>query len=205
MKSLICLFGLVGLTASAALADVDYNTDGSMLTCGTASDCSSTGTSVTIGGLTLTYNPGSDMNVGTPSYINLGTIISTGTGNQVAITGVQLTIDITSIPGGSGTLPVGTVSGLLSTNGSTASIDFSPSNTTTGFGTLPGVVIGGYTYQVTNPSLALVAPESGIPGQLGQTSIQGAVTGPVPEPVSVLPMLGMSLGVIFLWRRRATR
>ena len=62
--------------------------------------------------------------------------------------------------------------------GKTPEILFSPNNTTTGFGTLPGVVIAGggsqFTYQILNPALGLLAPTVGNP--VGQTSIQGAVT-----------------------------
>ncbi len=210
MKSLICLLGLVGLMAASASADtISYNTTGSTLSCNGISGCvQDASTEITLGGLTLTYNSGSGMNVGTPSYINLGTIVSTGTGTNITMTGLLLTIDINSTPGGFGSLPNGTISGKLSTNSSGASINFSPSNTTTSFGMLPGLVLEAsdvlYTYQVANTSLALVAPQSGIPGQLGQTSIQGDVTSAdIPEPSDLLPILG--LGLIGLWRRRATR
>ena len=55
------------------------------------------------------------------------------------------------------------------------------------FGTLPGVVISGgaqsFTYQVLNPTLGLQAPTVGNP--VGQTSIQGAVTNPADNLVSL--------------------
>jgi len=120
------------------------------------------------------------------------------------LTGLLLTINVNATPPGAGaTLPNGAVSGLLSTDNSGATILFSPNNTTTGFGTLPGVVISGggqaFTYQVLNPSLGLQAPTVGNP--IGQTSIQGAVTetvaqggSAVPEPAT-LGLLGAGLRV----------
>ena len=205
LKSLICFFGLVALTAAVASADiVSYNTTGSTLSCNGIAGCvQDTSTSITDGGLTLTYSPGSGSDVVTPSIINLGNITSGGTGADVTMTGLLLTINVNSTPPGkSGSLPNGAVLGSLSTDNSGAIIEFSPNNTTTTFGTLPGVVIAGYTYQVLNTTLGLQAPTIGNP--IGQTSIQGAVTGAdFPEPVTALPMLGLSL--IFVWRLRATR
>src|SRR5258706_7325728 len=121
--------------------------------------------------------PGSS--VLTPSIMNLGNVVSTGTGVNVNVTGLLLTLNVNSTPpGAGGTLPNGAVSGSISTNNSGATILFSPNNTTTGFGTLPGVVISGggqqFTYQILNPSLGLQAPTVGNP--VGQTSIQGAVS-----------------------------
>ena len=169
------------LTNSAgASSSVSYNTTGSTLSCNSVSGCTqNTSTSVTIGGLTLTYNSGSGSGVVTPSIINLGNIVATGTGTNVNLSGLLMTINVNSTPpGAGGTLPNGAVSGSMSTNNSGASILFSPNNTTTGFGTLPGIVISGgaqsLTYQVLNPSLGLQAPTVGNP--IGQTSIQGAVS-----------------------------
>ena len=172
------LAGLWAVTASAGT--VNYNTTGSTLSCNGVAGCvQNTTTSVTIGGLTFTYNTGSGSGVVTPSIINLGNIVSTGTSAGVNVTGLLLTINVNSTPpGASGTLPNGAVSGSISTNNSGATITFSPNNTTTGFGTLPGVVISGgsqaFIYQVLNPTLGLQAPTVGNP--IGQTSIQGAVT-----------------------------
>src|SRR5215475_992585 len=134
------------MAAAAAMAGtVSYNTTGSTLSCNGVAGCvQNTSTSVTIGGLTFTYNAGSGSGVVTPSIINLGNIVSTGTGTNVGVSGLLLTINVNSTPpGGSGTLPNGSVSGTISTNNSGATITFSPNNTTTGFGTLPGVVISG--------------------------------------------------------------
>ncbi len=204
MKSLLLQFGLASLLVTAASAGtVNYNTTGSTLSCNGIGGCAQiTSTSVTIGGLTLTYNTGSGSNVLTPSIINLGNIVSTGTGTNVNLTGLLLTLNVNSTPpGGSGTLPNGAVSGTMSTNNSGTTILFSPNNTTTGFGTLPGVMIGNFAYQVLNPSLGLQAPTVGNP--IGQTSIQGAVTdSAVPEPTTVV-LMSAGLGLVAFIRRRS--
>lgn len=210
MKRFLLISGIAGLMATAASADtINYNTTGSDLSCNGVLGCvQNTATSVTIGGLTFTYNTGSGSGVVTPSIINLGNIVSTGTGTDVNVTGLLLTIDINSTPpGGSGTLPNGDISGMLSTSQSSATILFSPNNTTTGFGTLPGVDIsgGGHSeiYQVLNPSLGLQAPTVGNP--IGQTSIQGAVTSAAtPEPTTLV-LMGAGLLLVGAVRRRAAR
>jgi hypothetical protein len=213
MKKTIVVLGLAGLFAlTASAGTINYNTTGSTLSCNGLVGCTqNTTTSVTDGGLTFTYNTGSGSGVVTPSIINLGNIVTTGTGSNVNVTGLLLTINVNSTPpGAGGTLPNGSVSGSVSTNNSSALILFSPNNTTTGFGTLPGVVISGgsqaFTYQVLNPSLGLQAPTVGNP--VGQTSIQGAVTdtspSPTPEPAT-FAMMGVGLALVGVWRRRAAR
>lgn len=209
MKSTLLLLSLAAaMVPFASAGTINYNTTGSTLSCNGVSGCvQNTTTSVTEGGLTFTYNSGSGSGVVTPSIINLGNIVSTGTGTSVNVTGLLLTINVNSTPpGAGGTLPNGAVSGTISTNNSGATILFSPNNTTTGFGTLPGVTIAGggqaFVYQVLNPSLGLQAPTVGNP--IGQTSIQGAVTdisSQVPEPAMFIPM-GAGLGLIGLYRRR---
>jgi hypothetical protein len=189
---------------------INYNTTGSTLSCNGVGGCvQNTTTSITIGGLTFAYNTGSGTSVLTPSIINFGNLDSTGTGTNVNLTGLLLTINVNSTPpGAGGTLPNGSISGSISTNNSGATILFSPNNTTTGFGTLPGVVISGgglsLTYQILNPSLGLQAPTVGNP--IGQTSIQGAVTDtsptPTPEPTSLLLM---SSGIILIGFVRFSR
>src|SRR5215471_6526893 len=96
---------------------VSYNTVGSTLSCSGVAGCvQNTSTSVTVGGITFTYNAGSGSNVVTPSIINLGNITSTGTGTNVNVTGLLLTINVNSTPpGGSGALPNGAISGTMST------------------------------------------------------------------------------------------
>ncbi len=205
MKTFITLFSLVGLMAGVASAGtISYDTTGSTLSCNGSAGCvQNTPTSITDGGLTLTYNSGSGANVSTPSIINFGNIVSSGTGVS-NLTGLLVTINVNStLPGSPGALPNGEFTGVLGTNNSLLiSFPSGPNNTTTGFGTLPGVVIGDqYTYQVLQTTLGIQPPSVGNPA--GETSIQGAVTdSSVPEPSTLLPMLG--LGLVFLWRR-ATR
>ena len=210
MKQLILFFATAGLMATIGFSGtINYDTTGSTLSCNGVAGCSqNTSTSVTIGGLTFTYNTGSGNNVVTPSIINLGNIVSTGTGSNVNVSGLLLTINVNSTPPGSaGTLPNGAISGTISTNNSGASILFSPNNTTTGFGTLPGVTIGSgasaFIYQVLNPTLGLQAPTVGNP--IGQTSIQGAVTdvstSGTPEPTTLL-LTGVGIALVGLLRRR---
>ena len=199
----------LALGSAVFAGTVSYNTTGSTLSCNGVAGCvQNTSTSVTLGGLTLTYNAGSASSVVTPSFINLGNIVSTGTGTNVNMTGLLLTINVNSTPpGASGALPNGSIAGSLSTSNSSTSITFSPSNTTTGFGTLPGVTIAGvsgsFTYQVAQTSLALQAPTVGNP--IGQTSIQGAVTDTsAPEPTTLV-LMGAGLGLVGMLRRRAAR
>jgi hypothetical protein len=213
LKKLILILGLAGLMAATASADiiVNYNTTGSTLSCNGIVGCvQDTTTEVTIGGLTFNYNTGSGSGVLTPSIINLGNITTTGTGTSVDVTGLLLTLNVNSTPpGAAGTLPNGDISGDLSTNNSGATIFFSPNNTTTGFGTLPGVVISGggdsVTYQVLNPELGLQAPTVGNP--IGQTTIQGDVVAvtTTPEPTMFLFLLGAGLAMVGVVRVRVTR
>ncbi len=210
MKTLLTLTIFASTMAiTAAAGTINYNTTGSTLSCNGVAGCSqNTSSQVSIGGITFSYNTGSGSGVVTPSIINLGNIVTTGTGTSVSATGLRLTINVNSTPpGASGTLPIGSISGSISTNNSGAILTWSPNNTTTGFGTLPGVVIAGggqsFTYQVLNPTLGLVAPTVGNP--IGQTSIQGAVTDTsAPEPAT-FAMVGAGLAIAGMLRRRSAR
>ena len=96
MKSKVFAFIVAVMISTAALAGtINYNTTGSTLSCNGVAGCvQNTTTSVTLGGLTFTYNSGSGSNVATPSIINLGNIVSTGTGISVNVTGLLLTINV---------------------------------------------------------------------------------------------------------------
>lgn len=203
MNKLLLTTGIAALFAiTASAGTVTYDTNGSSLLCGAAASCVQNGaTQVILGGsLTLTYTFGQGTNVVTPSIINLGNIMSSGRGSSLLTNGLTLTINVNSNPpGGAGQLPSGSISGSIATNGSSSILSFAPSNTTTSFGTLPGVVIGGFvTYQVLNTALGLQAPTVGNP--IGQTTIQGTVST-TPEPGSIL-LLSTGLVGVFLGRKR---
>jgi hypothetical protein len=205
IKRILLGLGLAALTAMTASAGmVTYDTTGSTLFCDGVIGCGQiTSSQISIGGLVLTYNPVPLPGIGvlTPSVIDLGNITATGTGANVNLSGILLTINVNSTPpGAAGTLPNGSISGSLSTSQSGASIHFSPNNTTTAsFGTLPGVLIGNLTYQVLNTSLGVVSPTAGVP--VGQTSILGGVSDTsAPEPSSVL-LMSAGLGAFALRRK----
>ena len=185
------------VTASAGL--VTYNTVASTLLCGTAVGCTqNTSTSITVSGITLTYNvePGATVQAVPFSIIQYGNITTTGSGSTVALTGAILTINIFSTPpSASGVIPGGQLVGIISTNQSGASLTFGPSNTTSvAFGFKPGVVIsGGNTallYQSNQTSLGIDPPNG---SNLGVTTIGGNVSDvSVPEPTT-FGLLGLGL------------
>jgi hypothetical protein len=205
-KTIVMLCALAAFSGLVS-ANIVYNTNGSALSCGAVIGCiQNTPVSISDGGITVTYNPGSGSIASISSVINLGNLVSTGTGTNVDLTGLLLSINVNDTSLGlSGALPNGVVSGTISTGSSSALIQFSPNNTTTGFGTLPGVVLTlgavSDTYQVLNPFLGLIDPSDGSP--LGQTTIQGDVVQFVaPEPAT-FGLLGAALvGLGFLARKR---
>jgi hypothetical protein len=176
---IVAFAGFITAASPTQAATINYNTTGSSLSCGVVAGCiQNTTNSVTKGGLTLTYNSGSGSGVLTPSIVNLGNFVSTGTGASVNFTGLLLTINVNSTPPGvGGTLQSATVSGSISTSNSNAFVAFGPNNTTTTFGSGPGVTVTSgvqsFTYQVLNTRLGIQAPTVGNP--IGETSIQGGV------------------------------
>ena len=187
---------VAGFAASPAMAGVTFNTNTSTLLCNTAANCTQVDSqTVSFGGITLQYVPGSGINIQPTSFINLGALDASGTGS-FDLTGVLLGITITqTVPGGSGSLPGGDIMGIITGNSSTASISWLAG----------GLTISGYQDTVTNSPLALVSPSSCIPGIVpavcGVTSIQGQVAG-VPEPATwALMLLGFG-GSGFAMRRR---
>ncbi len=193
------------LAAGASAGVINYNTNNSTLSCNGVAGCvQGTSQQVTVGGLTLTYTSGSGSGVSTPSIINLGNLLATGTGTNVNLTGLLLTIQVLSTPPGtSGNLPGGgTISGTMSTATSGSIINWTPNNTNSTFGTLPGVTISGggqsFLYQVLNPTLGIPSPIDA-----NSTSIQGAVSDTsAPEPATFV-LLGAGLGLVGFLRRRS--
>jgi len=183
----------VALSATPAAAAVTFDTTGSTLSCNGAIGCvQNTSTSVSMGGVTLEYILGSGLNIAAPSNINLGALDATGSGS-FDLTGLLLTIAINQIdPAGTGSLPAGTLSGLVTFNSSSGMISW----------VNPTVTVSGYIYSVTNNPLSIVPPSSCIvPGVCGVTSIQGYVQA-VPEPATWGMMLLGFAGMGFVLRRR---
>ena len=198
------------LTPPSTAGSIDYDTTGTTLSCNGVSGCvQNSAASITAGGLTLTYDGAAGSGIATPSLISLGNMVATGSGAVVDLTGLVLVIHLNSTPPGvGGEMPSGMITGVLSTDTSGAAILFTPNNTSTAFGTLPGIVIVGsaqvFTYQVINPLLGIVAPSVGLPA--GVTVIEGAVTETtsswVAEP-STFVLLGAGLSALgLLFRRR---
>ena len=89
----------------------------------------------------------------------------------------------------------GTIVGTITQTSSTAQITF----------TVNSAVINGITYSIANNPLALVAPNTGVPGMLGYTSVQAQISAggsTIPEPwTSTL----VGVGLIGLARLRRVR
>jgi hypothetical protein len=153
-------------------------------------------TTVSFGGLTLSYAAGSGTNIVPTSFINLGSINASGAG-AFDLSGLLLGININqTVPGGSGGLPSGSLFGTITGNSSGATISWAAA----------GTVINGYLYTVTNSPLAIVPPASCIPNTevCGVTTIQGQVAA-VPEPATWAMML-LGFGAIgFASRRRRSQ
>jgi hypothetical protein len=204
-KTILALTAAAGaaFAASPAMAGVTFDTNTSTLSCHTAVGCTQNGpNSVIFGGLTLTYHSGLGIDIEPTSFVNLGEIDTTGAGAPspgTDLTGVLLSIVIDqTVPGGTGTLPGGDLMGIITGNNqSGATITWLSG----------GVTIDGYNYTVTNNPLSIVPPSSCIPGIVpavcGVTTIQGEVSGGVPEPATWgLMLLGFAGIGVALRRRR---
>lgn len=213
MKKLIALGIALLACASSQAYTLNYNTTGSTLSCNGVGGCTqNSSTSVTLGGITLTYNTGSgsgillDASTFFSSNLNYGNIVTTGTGDTGALNGLSLTLNVNATPPGSShAFPAAPFGGFgpanITTSSSLAFVNFS--STADVFTDGSGDVI---TFQVSPSQVFLVAPTNGNP--LGQTTLEGSVNvvlaaATVPEPASVwLAAAALALLAFFTLRRR---
>lgn len=194
LKFALSAAALAGIVLPAHATIVDYSTTGTI----TCSGCTGSGTSsVTFGPLTLTYLPiaAGSVNASPSTNASAGEIKITDTStSSTAINGTfSLQINQTTPSAGSGNLDTGTLTGSLSTNGSTGLLMFTGST----------LNLGGIQYTLDSFSFlkdyVLVPPSSG-----GITSLEMNVTSTLPEPTFMaLTAFGFAgMGVVAFRRRR---
>ena len=207
-KGLVLIAAVILMAFVASAGTVSYNTSGSTLSCDHVANCTQVNAaSIELGGITLTYDPITNATT-VPSEINLGELVTSGTGvvNGVSFVGVVLVIDIDDVTiGKSGDLPAAGFTGTVSTSSTTLQVNFGAGNTTVPlFGDNPGVVLSGTqiedTYQ-TYPAIQFVVDPT---SNSGITTLQGDLTQ-APEPITLSMLGGGLIGLSLLKRKRFTR
>jgi len=197
LNSVVLLVPLLAMAVTPAQsAMVTYSTTGSFNGGGS--------TMVIFGGggntVTLTFlgmNPATTVDTGSSfTFSSLGHIVAAATGAGASITPTTLMINIAQLAPLPGTGALGgSIMGTITQNSSTAQITF----------TINSAVINGITYAIANNPLALVAPDTGVPGMIGYTSVQAQISGgsTIPEPwTSTLVGLGL-IGLSCFRRKHA--
>jgi hypothetical protein len=183
-RAVVALGAMLLASTMAHAATIDYTTTGSF----------DGGSNVKVFGTgTLTFESATGPVTANPfTFASLGTIRTAGFTSLQNLNGTTLAITINHLlpgPADTGVFNT-TISGTLSSNGSTAIIDF---------GSLQEVTINGVTYRNTQQTYQLV-PQSTAGGA---TTLQGSIEV-VPEPGTTL-LLSTGFGVLAIFGRKLRR